>query len=90
MRRRARFAAVAVCAAVGCGGEAEEFGPVPLDKLPAGSMEAAAKAVPGAKFDRARKAKFEGKDAFEILGKDKRGKTVEVEVSADGKVLEVQ
>ena len=83
------LAAVAL-AAVGCGEEVETFEAVPLDKLPAGSLEAAAKAVPDVKFDRARRAKFNGQDAFEILGKDKRGKTREVEVSTDGKVLEVE
>jgi hypothetical protein len=75
--------------AAGCG-EAETMEPVPLDQLPAGALAEAAKALPDVKFDRARKSKFDGKDAFEIIGKDKRGKTREVEVSPDGKVVEIE
>ena len=61
---------------------------MPLDKLPPGSMEAAAKALPDVKFDQARKAKFNGQDAYDIRGKDKRGKVREVEVSITGQVFE--
>ena len=90
MRSPTRLLAVAMLAACGCGEKEERLEPVPLDKLPAGSMEAAAKALPDVKFDRARKAKFDGKDAFEIIGKDRRGKTREVEVSTEGKVLDIE
>lgn len=90
MRRLGKVLAVATLAACGCGENEERLEPVPLDKLPAGSMEAAAKALPDVKFERARKAKFEGKDAFEIIGKDKRGKTREVEVSTEGKLLDIE
>lgn len=90
MRILGTMLAVAALAACGCGEDGEKLEPVPLDKLPAGSLEAAAKAVPGVTFDRARKAKFNGRDAFEILGKDKRGKTREVEVSTEGKVLDIE
>lgn len=90
MTRFARLAAAVLVAAAGCGEEVEGLEPVALDKLPPGSLEAAAKAVPGVKFDRARRAKFNGQDAFEILGKDARGKTREVEVSTEGKVLDIE
>ena len=53
-------------------------------------MEAATKALPDVKFDEARKAKFNGQDAFEIRGKDKRGKIREVEVSTSGEILEIE
>ena len=53
-------------------------------------MEAATKALPEVKFSEARKAKFNGQDAFEIRGKDKRGKVREVEVSATGEVLAIE
>ena len=82
--------ALLLLAALGSGEEVEHLDPVPLDKLPAGSVEAAAKALPDVKFDRARKAKFNGQDAFEIIGKDGRGKTREVEVSTEGKVLDIE
>jgi hypothetical protein len=42
------------------------------------------------KFDQARKAKFNGQDAFEIRGKDKRGKIRKVEVSTSGQILEIE
>ncbi len=90
---RGKLAAVLAIATLiisGCGDEMEAVEPVALDKLPPGSMEAAAKALPDVKFDRARKAKYEGKDAFEIIGKDKRGKVREVEVSTTGAVLDVE
>jgi hypothetical protein len=74
----------------GCGESGERVEPVPLDKLPPGSMEAAAKAVPGVQFDRARKTKLNGQDVYEIIGKDKRGKTREVGVSPEGKVMEIE
>jgi hypothetical protein len=34
--------------------------------------------------------KIDGKDAFEVRGKDKKGKVREVEVSATGEVLGVE
>ncbi len=87
---RAKTLMLVLLLACGCGEQVESLDPIPLDKLPAGSMEAAAKALPGVKFDRARKAKFNGQDAFEIIGKDKRGKVREVEVSTEGKLLEIE
>ncbi|WP_422932125.1 hypothetical protein [Singulisphaera sp. PoT] len=53
-------------------------------------MEIARKELPGYTFDTAYKMKVDGKDAYEIKGKDMRGKVREVEVSVDGKVLEVE
>ena len=87
---RGKVLAIVVLLACGCGDEMAPMEPVPLDKLPAGSMEAATKALPDVKFDRARKAKFNGQDAFEIIGKDKRGKVREVEVSTSGAVLDIE
>jgi hypothetical protein len=85
-----RILAVLLLFASGCGDEVDRAEPMPLDKLPAGSLETASKALPGVKFDRARKAKFQGQDAYEIIGKDQRGKIREVEVSTEGKVLEIE
>jgi hypothetical protein len=76
--------------ACGCGEEVVRLELVPLDKLPAGSMEAATKALPEVKFSEARKARFNGQDAFEIRGKDKRGKIREVEVSTSGQILAIE
>jgi hypothetical protein len=92
MRRTTALLALALVSltAWGCGDEVQRMETVPLDQLPAGSLEAAAKALPEVKFDQARKAKFNGQDAFEIRGKDKRGKIREVEVSTSGQILEIE
>jgi hypothetical protein len=90
MRVKAVLSAFLLLTMWGCGEEVVRMESVPLDKLPAGSMEAATKALPDVKFNEARKAKFNGQDAFEIRGKDKRGKIREVEVSTSGQILEIE
>jgi hypothetical protein len=90
MRSKTQSLAILLLLVCGCGESVERLEPVPLDKLPPGSMESAARALPGVRFDRARKTKFNGQEAFEIVGKDKRGKVREVEVSPSGKVLEIE
>ncbi len=92
MRMKAKkvMPAAMLMAAIGCGEVVEHLEPVAIDKLPGGALEAADKALPGVKFDRARKVKFNGQDAFEIIGKDGRGKTREVEISTEGKVLDIE
>ena len=53
-------------------------------------MDVARKELPGFTFDTVYKMKIEGKDAYEVRGKDRRGKVREVEVSADGEVIAVE
>lgn len=53
-------------------------------------MEVARNALPGFTFDTVYKMRIDGKDAYEVRGKDKRGKAREVEVSAAGKVLAIE
>lgn len=77
--------------AAGCDSdEHEEAQSVPIDQVPPAAMEAARKQLPGLKFDRAYKIEVEGKAAYEIRGKDTRGKIREVEVSESGAVIEVE
>lgn len=91
MRARTALLAMTLLASVwGCGEDVVRLEPVPLDRLPARSLEAARKKLPEVAFDRARKTKFNGQDAYEIIGKDKRGKIREVEVSTTGEVLEIE
>jgi hypothetical protein len=90
MKIRHRLLSVLILAILGCDEAVEKLEPVALDQLPAGSLEAAAKELPGVKFDRARKAKVDGQEAFEIIGQDKHGKIREVEVSTTGKILAVE
>ena len=56
---------------------------VPIEQVPANVMEVARKQLPGYTFDTAYKMKIDGKDAYEVRGKDKSGKVREVEVSVD-------
>jgi len=90
VRIRSMLASVALLAACGCGEKVERAEAVPLAEVPPAVMAAATGALPGIKFDLARKIKVDGQDAFEIRGKNKRGKVCEVEVSASGKVLEFE
>lgn len=63
---------------------------VPVEQVPPGIMEAARKELPGYTFDTVYKMKIEGKNAYEVRGKDRRGKVREVEVSATGEVLGIE
>jgi hypothetical protein len=63
---------------------------VPIDQVPAIVMDVARKQLPGYTFDTVYKMKIDGKDAYEVRGKDKRGKVREVEVSADGELIAVE
>ncbi len=90
IRDKSALLALLLMLAWGCGEEVVRLEMVPLDQLPAGSLEAAKKELPEVKFDQARKAKFKGQDAYEIRGKDQRGKIREVEVSTSGQILEIE
>jgi hypothetical protein len=74
----------------GCGGRPQADPIVPIEQVPAPVMEAARKKLPGYTFNTVYKMKIDGKDAFEVRGKDKRGKVREVEVSATGEVLGIE
>jgi hypothetical protein len=89
---RVRFLLVSTWlgAASGCADQAERPEMLTLDRVPAQVKEAAAKALPQVKFDSARKATIDGKEAYEVRGKEKGGKIREVEVTPDGKVLAVE
>ena len=77
--------------AIGCAGRAPESDPiVPVEQVPAKVMDAARKQLPGYTFDTVYKMKVDGKDAYEVRGKDKRGKIREVEVSATGEVIAIE
>jgi hypothetical protein len=63
---------------------------VPIEQVPPKVMEVARQQLPGFTFDTVYKMKVDGKEAYEVRGKDKRGKVREVEVSATGEVLAVE
>jgi hypothetical protein len=89
--RKERFLGTMLFLALGCASSPPESDPiVPIDQVPANVMEVARKQLPGYTFDTAYKMKIDGKDAYEVRGKDNRGKIREVEVSATGEVLAVE
>ncbi len=65
----------------------ERVAPVPLDQVPPAIMKVAQERAPDVKFDVALKGQVRGEEAYELRGKDKRGKACEIEVSASGKFL---
>ena len=75
---------------VGCENEPKSDDIVPIEQVPANVMEVARKQLPGYTFDTVYKMKVDGKDAYEVRGKDKRGKVREVEVSATGAVIAIE
>jgi uncharacterized membrane protein YkoI len=76
---------------LGCASSPPESDPIiPIAEVPANVMEVARKQLPGYTFDTVYKTKIDGKDAYEVRGKDKRGKVREVEVSAAGEVLAIE
>jgi hypothetical protein len=75
---------------VGCENEPKSDDIVPIEQVPANVMEVARKQLPGYTFDTVYKMKVDGKDAYEVRGKDKRGKVREVEVSATGEVIAIE
>lgn len=91
MQRLLVFLAIGVLAASGCGqAPPRRDVPVNLSDVPEEILKVAQEKLPDIKFDQAWKIKFKGQDAYELRGKNDRGKVREVEVSASGKVLEVE
>ncbi|WP_165070390.1 PepSY domain-containing protein [Paludisphaera rhizosphaerae] len=88
--KKAQFALTLIVFVCGCENEPTADQIVPLDQVPPSIMEIARKELPGYTFDTVYKMKVEGADAYEIRGKDKRGKVREVEVSASGEVLGIE
>ena len=88
--RRTGILAATLMATFGCGEHGENDVPMPLDKVPPSVVKAAGEKLPGVKFDSAYKETTkDGKEVYELRGKTKEGKIRDVEVTADGKVLEV-
>jgi hypothetical protein len=74
----------------GCDSKPKADEIVPIEQVPASVIEVARRTLPGYKFEIVYKMKVDGKDAFEVRGKDRRGKVREVEVSATGEVLAIE
>lgn len=90
MRFRRIVPMLASAFACGCGGPPEGDEVIPVAQVPAAVMEVARKELPGYTLDTAFRMKVDGKDAYEVRGRNKQGKTREVEVSASGEVLAIE
>src|SRR5262249_50007706 len=88
--RRSLLGVVLMMGVLGCESQPKSDEIIPIDQVPAHVIEVARKQLPGYTFDTAYKMKIDGKDAYEVRGKDKRGKVREVEVSATGEVLAIE
>lgn len=84
---RTVLAGLALAAAVGCGGGEANRVVIELSEVPANVMDVAKKELPGVTFDKAWKKKD---GSFEVSGKDKKGKIREIDVKADGTVIEIE
>ena len=71
-------------------GQQEKDQRIDLAKVPAAVQEAADKAVPGVTWHHASKMTEEGKTIYELTGKNAHGRAVEVEVTPEGEVIEVE
>jgi hypothetical protein len=76
--------------AIGCDKPIEQPSPIALEKIPPPILKIARETLPEVKLESAVTGKSDGVEAYEIRGRDERGKTREVKVSASGKVLEVE
>ena len=80
---------VGVVVLVGAASAARDEGEIPFDKLPAAVRKAVEAAVPKVKWESGTKEVEGGKTVYTVDGENAKGKAVSVEVTADGKVLEV-
>jgi hypothetical protein len=71
---------------VGCGQDKKKT-PVPLDQVPEEVMKVAKEKLPEVKFERASK---EPNGDYELIGKDKKGKTREIDISPSGQVTQME
>lgn len=73
----------------GCGESFEKTEMVPIEKVPEPVMKVAKEKLPGVTFDTAWTEKEGDKTVYEVRGKSADGKTRDIKVSPEGKVLEV-
>lgn len=73
----------------GCSESFEKTEMIPIDKVPEQVLSVAKEKLPGVKFDSAWTEKEGDKVFYEVRGKSADGKTRDIKVSADGKVMEI-
>jgi hypothetical protein len=67
-----------------------EDGPIDMAKVPAAVKKAAEKAVPGGKLTKAATETEDGKTIYELSGTDAKGHEVDVSLTAEAVVIEVE
>jgi uncharacterized membrane protein YkoI len=85
-----RWAVLVAVLCTGCAAKEAETTVVPLAEVSPDLINVAQKTLPNVKFKSARKIQVDGEDVYEIRGTMANGKVREVEVSASGKVIEVE
>lgn len=70
-----------------CGADEDE---IPLAQVPAVVRRGADKAVPDAKWTKSFKTTEDDETVFELVGRDSKGREVEIELTPAGKVLEIE
>ena len=82
-----RLASLGMGALIGCGTAGEQPHSLSLDKVPEPVMKTARTHLPGYTITRAYRKVENGKDVYELLGKNKQGKLQEVEVTPSGEFV---
>jgi len=85
-----RWAALIAVFFAGCAAKEAETTVIPLAEVSPELVTVAQKTLPDVKFKSARKIQVDGEDVYEIRGTMPNGKVREVEVSASGKVIEIE
>jgi uncharacterized membrane protein YkoI len=85
--RKLAFSVVVCLAALGCGSGAEVKTAIKLEDVPTRALKTAQEKAPNVTFSEA----YLKKDGtYEVRGKTKTGKVVEVEVKEDGTFLDIE
>ena len=87
--KRIAICLAAVCIGLAGCGEHEKTEMVPIDKVPEAVMKVAKEKLPDVTFDTAWTESEGGKTFYEVRGKSKDGKTRDIKIGTDGKVMEV-
>ena len=87
--KRISLLSLSFLAMFGCGEQRENDESIPFDKVPPSIVKIAEQKLPGVKFETAYKETKNGKEVYELRGKTKEGKIRDMEITADGQVLEV-
>ena len=72
---------------VGCGGGEGKKTPIPFDQVPDKILKTAQETLPDVKFNRAQK---KANGDYEIIGKNQKGQTKEVEITPAGEVIGIE